>query len=478
MRHVIVALCALVFSAQAWALCPTDAGCIAPLVVPQYDASSKSIKEWSPSEGEVFSYGNRIAVRMRFDEESLRILRHNDDFGLEVDVVLDGEGSNIPLQDIQARGFPADAKIGRDTPVFDGLTNHGTRTVSMHILRPQVLQTGTDYYAIFVFDRELPASGLKVQIVNFQLTIDVMSDHVTVLGLASHPVGSFLGLLTSPRDLDQYQHFVLETDSHQVRGSDGEYRHAFLAYPDGRDAMCWYDKLDSVTCATGQCVAKRTPILWQLLGISTAHASSCGVVDGMSVPVRNEVYGDRNAGTGNAGSTPTPPTPVRVNLTQDTDILGPDGQERKAERGTPLYAGEHLTVRTRICAHGGDAADARVKNGKKIDTVFEVKLPGQGWQQFATEETRDSNLRKDQCHTEQTGYVVPDFVGSQISFRTRIDARDEIRETDERDNVSREEGFSVGVQHMSVQGTSGKSWSDLTPDEKTALMTVITSYSD
>ncbi len=149
-------------------------------------------------------------------------------------------------------------------------------------------------------------------------------------------------------------------------------------------------------------------------------------------------------------------TSSKVNLTQDTDILGPEGTERRAEHDDSLRVGETITIRTEICAHGGNTRDARVKNGKKIDTVFEVRLPGQGWQQFAKEETKDSNLKKGHCHTEKARYTVPNVVGSQIAFRATIDARDEIRESNEGDNQGRDEVFVIAAapQPQPVQTAS------------------------
>ncbi len=152
--------------------------------------------------------------------------------------------------------------------------------------------------------------------------------------------------------------------------------------------------------------------------------------------------------TGNHTPTPQPPTPQpptpqpTLNLTQDTDILV-GGIERKAERGDTLRAGEVVTVRTTICATGGNTADARHKSGAKTDTHFAVRLPGTDWQTFAREETKDANLTKGKCHAEKATYTVPHAVGQTIAFRATIDARDEITETNENDNTSRDEVFTI-----------------------------------
>ena len=196
-------------------VCPIeDLECLSPILLPQYSNDPDSVyfpKEWTSYNGEAFAFEDRIVVRTRFDQEAFDIL-NSGDFGLEVDVVLKGLHRNIGLKETRST-FPSNAKVGRDTPVFDQFTNGlDNRSVGLHVLNPSALSAEVDYYSIFIFDDDLPSDGVKVSTVNLQITVDI-------------DYGPFLHNLIVEQipQLDQFQYYVFETDRH----------FAFTAYPDG-----------------------------------------------------------------------------------------------------------------------------------------------------------------------------------------------------------------------------------------------------
>ena len=178
MRYIIALFVSLLYMPDAMALCFwNDVACIAPYVLPGYakdiDPRNPSTREWSAYNGITFGYGNRIITRVRFDQEAIDILRSNSDFGLEIEVVLEGPNKGIALDHIETT-FPLDAQAGRDSAFLDSLTSDpNSRNVAVHVLNLSVIEPEVDYFIFFVFKNLLPSDGVNVKTVNLQITLDM-----------------------------------------------------------------------------------------------------------------------------------------------------------------------------------------------------------------------------------------------------------------------------------------------------------------
>ena len=151
----------------------------------------------------------------------------------------------------------------------------------------------------------------------------------------------------------------------------------------------------------------------------------------------NECTGDGGGG-GNINPIPTDP----VNLTQDTDILGADGNELYAGRDS-ILPGMKVKVRVAVQAEGGDAGNWKTRNdADTIDIAYSVSSNDGPWTQFDTGYITISKLDEGQTITETKEYTIPHGISS-VAFRTEIDYRDEVEEYDEGDNTSRVERFEV-----------------------------------
>lgn len=129
------------------------------------------------------------------------------------------------------------------------------------------------------------------------------------------------------------------------------------------------------------------------------------------------------------------------NLNQDFDIINPaTGQEIVA--GTKdLVPGQVVNLRVQLISEGGDVRNF-VKPGKdKVETDYYVRFGGGNWVFIQRMYTKTSNLAAG-THTETVVYTIPRGV-SEISFRVKVDATNEVNESNESDNWSRIETFSV-----------------------------------
>ncbi len=164
-----------------------------------------------------------------------------------------------------------------------------------------------------------------------------------------------------------------------------------------------------------------------------AFASDC---EGVTITVTT-------SGAGGSTSDPTDPQPLDpVNLKNDTDILGVDGNE--------LYAGHDqflpgMKARNRVAvkAVGGDAGNWKTRdNADTIDIKYLVSIDDGEWVQWQTGYITIAKLDEGETITETKDYIIPDGISS-IAFRTEIDFRNEVEEYDEGDNKSRVERYEV-----------------------------------
>lgn len=203
MRKLFVILSLLLFWAQtASAVCYiTDVECIADEVLSGYDPNPDSEREWSSNDGIITAFQNKITARIRFDQESINILKSNGDFGLEVEMVVSGNDFDSVQLDRAISSFLYLAHAGSDTTVCDSGTNEeGTKVFAIRLLNLSDLEANVDYFVLFEFEENLP-DGLKIQS-NLQITIDMYSIHY----------GGFM--LDWISWFDQFTYYALETDSY------------------------------------------------------------------------------------------------------------------------------------------------------------------------------------------------------------------------------------------------------------------------
>ena len=137
---------------------------------------------------------------------------------------------------------------------------------------------------------------------------------------------------------------------------------------------------------------------------------------------------------------PQPNDPV--NLTQDTDILGADGNELYAGRDGFLH-GMKAKVRVAVKAKGGNAGNWKTKRSSSVILIKYLVSANDGpWNVWNVGVITIAKLDEGQTITETKEYTIPSGISS-IAFRTEIDYRDEVEEYDEGDNMSRVERFEV-----------------------------------
>lgn len=174
-------------------------------------------------------------------------------------------------------------------------------------------------------------------------------------------------------------------------------------------------------------------VITLLLLLPEAFASDC---EGVTITVTT-------SGAGGSTSDPADPQPNDpVNLKNDTDILGVDGNE--------LYAGHDqllpgIKARNRVAVKtvGGDAGNWKTRDdADTIDIKYLVSIDDGEWVQWTTGYITIGKLDEGDTITETKEYVIPDGIAT-IAFRTEIDFRNEVEEYDEGDNRSRVERYEV-----------------------------------
>lgn len=129
------------------------------------------------------------------------------------------------------------------------------------------------------------------------------------------------------------------------------------------------------------------------------------------------------------------------NLNQDTDIMDPaTGVEWIAGQKT-LLPSQVVNIRVKLKSEGGDVRNYIQAGKDTIETDYYVRLDSGSWAFFRRQYTKVSSLGAG-THTETSSYTIPSGV-SEISFRVKVDAENEVSETNEGDNWSRIETFKV-----------------------------------
>ncbi len=432
MRYAIAFLLGILCIPHSYAACLiglipiTEASCIADWYLDEYDPDD-SLKEWSSHKGRTIAYGNTIATRLRFDDEAIQILQTHD-FGIEVEAVLKGDHRYIELDRIETT-FPSNSQVGRDTEVLDYWTNPNNSVVhAAHVLLPQNLEAETDYYVFFYFKENLPEDGVDV-VSNIQLTIDL--DYLWVAGIVDPVVDTIPWI-------NQFQHYVLETDSHRL----------FKAYPTGKKGVCWDNKADSYVCnppegacftSVDQSMGDRVASMFlSALGVSTAQAEFCGVIGATEVPIvgsGNRYPPEEGEPTDNISNPDSP-----VDLKYDVDYYGKDGEKWNTSR--PAIPGMKIDVKAHVWADEGDAGNWNPDGSEYIQICYYAELDNGEWIQWAQGQIHIAKLDEGRMDLSETKtYTVPEGY-STLDFRVKIDCTNKVVETDEY-NTSEEKHYAI-----------------------------------
>lgn len=134
----------------------------------------------------------------------------------------------------------------------------------------------------------------------------------------------------------------------------------------------------------------------------------------------------------------------QVNLVVDFDIMHLDGHELFAGQ-VSLYPGSQVDLRVQVEAENDDAWNWRDPGKEQAEVDFYVQLgSGAAWTRVYRDYMSIANLTKGHVSQETYRYTIPSGV-SQVSFKVKIDAEDEVSESNEGDNWSRIETFQVSL---------------------------------
>jgi surface antigen len=132
----------------------------------------------------------------------------------------------------------------------------------------------------------------------------------------------------------------------------------------------------------------------------------------------------------------------KFNLKIDFDIMNSStGQEIIA--GTKdLVPGQVVNLKVQVQAKDGNTSTHMRPGKNRIEVDYYVRMGDDDWQFLSRQYIQATNLPSGGTHTETVQYTVPKSI-STVSFKVKIDAEDEAYESNESDNWSRIETFSV-----------------------------------
>lgn len=198
------------------------------------------------------------------------------------------------------------------------------------------------------------------------------------------------------------------------------------------------------------------------LECTTENSSLCADTPSSWSALKSSGKGSDAAAGGDSG--------VSYNLNQDFSIVDPSTSAKLVAKNVMLQQSQVVNVRVQLQSAGGKVQNFMKAGKTTIETDFYIRLGSGSWTLYKREYTKSSNLGSG-THTETVSYTVPSGI-SEISFRVHVDAQDEVIESDEGDNWSKTETFSVTISG-SANFTPENS---LNYQQKAALSTVITNF--
>lgn len=146
-------------------------------------------------------------------------------------------------------------------------------------------------------------------------------------------------------------------------------------------------------------------------------------------------------GGGMAGSLGGGGIGLNFNLKLDFDIMDPQADIEWQAGVSPLRVGQTVRLLVEAEAKGGDVRNFMRRGKDTIELDLYVRLDDGDWTKLPRQYIKANNLR-DGKKTEKVLYTIPEGV-KQISFKVKLDAEDEVYESNEGDNWSRIETFTV-----------------------------------
>jgi hypothetical protein len=321
---VFFVLCLAVSNASAFCFLD-DVECLAYYILPGYnpdESAPDGFREWSSSNGIVIANKNKITARFRFDEASMIVLKHNHNFGMEVEMVFSGENrGDVKLKNVFS-SFPYSSHAGEDTTVCDTLTNlgSGTKVFAIHLLNLEELEAETDYFVTFEFEANFPVSGVFVK-PGLQVLVDM-----NYLGALPDSVIEWIPWF------NQFQYYALETDHYKEFG----------IHPDEFNGVKWISKKSSETFGP----RSKTEVIADLGGQDPDENLEDGV----------EVLGVTDSNPENSvypGESPENSTPGTTDPTPDIDVhidkvTASHQGEENYQHVTNIYLGEEVRMEVDI----------------------------------------------------------------------------------------------------------------------------------
>lgn len=192
--------------------------------------------------------------------------------------------------------------------------------------------------------------------------------------------------------------------------------------------ICWAPSSTDVSCKGGSG--------WTLYSTT----------QGSMIRVSTDSYCLPGGGVGGGIPSDTPDvqsqTPESVNVELDFDILKPDTMQELYAGQSQLRQGQVVRLNAQLKAVHGNARDWMSPGKTTIETDFYVRVNDGGWTKITRTYTQATNLDQGETHTEHVLYTIPQNA-RVVSFYAKTDAEKELTETNEGDNVSRIETFSV-----------------------------------
>lgn len=379
-----------------------DLGCLASQILP-FNQTGTSKREWAAVSGSVTGSGNTIAIKLRFDAESINTLYYTPSwysaqgllwkkFGLEIDISESNDGTSLRFDSIGST-FPSASRPTRDTGLSD-LINKNKNAIGLLVRDAGEIQANTDYFVVITLKDPLPTNGVSVT-----LSLQISAD-TRLLGYALSPSSEPLfdwSILGSY--LDKYDYFVVESES---------YIDGWKLYQDGREGLCWTSKTSSSVCSNP----------------SPPPAGTQSIANSAANDPDDRMYGIT-----------TMPTVSDPSSSQADFIVDKFWIENSlGNKVKILYPGESFTTKGKVKNRGSANSPSAItvkyyrSNGRKVDS---------NKQEVGSDTIQAYNLPSGGTHTESVNLTAPTTPGT-YNYTFCADTGNVVSEKHESNNCSDE----------------------------------------
>lgn len=404
---------------------------------PMFEKSNLSEKledhVWIPAKGSLKVLSDCIELKFEFDSEAIDFFKskfaqyqNRMPIALEIDIydlgqTMDSLREAVVCENTEGQ-FP-NIQVVVDTKAFDSGNNY-----SLIVKYPQNFKAGV-LYTIRFYPNGTTQNTSQLRL-SFQIGINISvanklaiayDDNYRVTSSISDSAGTV------------WDYFVVESDGFSI-----------ITCP-YVDKICWHDKnSDKPGCEDGDPFAQSSP------GSSNS---------GSNIPADNS---DSPPNYANPYASPVTNDPPIITTPKPLPNLRP--YEMKVYRGDTLLvsgrnqsqAGESFKLESYIVSDNADCINGG--NPRNIDSEVQVQIGDGSWITIDTVQTQPSTLTKGNPHKETTLYLIPEVArGKMLRFRIKVDSENEIKETNENDNVSdpaNERYPIVGSYNLAVANAS------------------------